>query len=307
MDRRAFFKTGLGASMLAGTALGVVGGRRLFAGVPAADGGVPDLVAVRGGEPDVMFDRGIKALGGLGAFVKKGQTVVVKPNIGWDVGPERAGNTHPKLVARIVKACYEAGAKKVFVFDHTCDDWQRCYANSGVERAAKDAGATVVAGNSESYYQEVRIPRGTELKEAKEHELILSSDVFINVPVLKNHGGARLTVSMKNLMGVVWDRGFWHKTDLHQCIADFATYRKPALNVVDAYNVMKRNGPRGVSVEDVTMMKAQIITTDIVAADAAAAKLFGMEPDAVRHIALAADRKVGRKDLENLKIERISI
>ena len=307
MDRRAFFKGGLGASVLAGTTLGAVGRRGLLAGVPAGDGGLPDLVAVRGGEPDVMFDRGIKALGGIGAFVKKGQTVVVKPNIGWDVAPDRAGNTHPKLVARIVKACFEAGAKKVFVFDHTCDDWQRCYTNSGLERAAKDAGATVVAGNSESYYQDVRIPGGTELKEAKEHELILSSDVFINVPVLKNHGGARLTVSMKNLMGIVWDRGFWHKTDLHQCIADFASYRKPTLNVVDAYNVMKRNGPRGVSVEDVTMMKAQILTTDIVAADAAAAKLFGMEPDAVRHIALAADKKVGRRDLENLKIERISI
>jgi uncharacterized protein (DUF362 family) len=105
----------------------------------------------------------------------------------------------------------------------------------------------------------------------------------------------------------VWDRGAWHRSDLHQCIADYATYRKPALNVVDAYYVMKRNGPRGVSVEDVTMMKAQILTSDIVAADAAAAKLFGIEPDAVRHIALAADMKAGRKDLENLRIERISV
>lgn len=307
MDRRAFFTTGLGASILAGATLGMGGRRGLMAGVPAGDSGAPHLVAVRGGEPDVMFDRGIKALGGIGAFVKKGQTVVVKPNIGWDVSPERAGNTHPKLVARIVKACYEAGAKKVYVFDHTCDDWQRCYSSSGIERAAKDAGATVVAGNSESYYQEVKIPGGTELKDAKEHELLLSSDAFINVPVLKSHSGARLTMAMKNLMGAVWDRGAWHRSDLHQCIADYAAYRKPTLNIVDAYYVMKRNGPRGVSVEDVTIMKAQILSVDMVAADAASAKLFGMEPDAVRHIALAADRKVGRKDLENLKIERISI
>jgi uncharacterized protein (DUF362 family) len=307
MDRRAFFKAGLGASALAGTALAAGTRRGLRAGEPGPDGPTPHLVAVRGGEPDVMFDRGIKALGGIGAFMKQGQTVVVKPNIGWDVSPERAGNTHPKLVSRIVKACYEAGAKKVYVFDHTCDDWQRCYATSGIERAAKDAGAVVVAGNSESYYQDVRIPGGIELKDAKEHELILSSDVFINVPVLKSHSGARLTVALKNLMGIVWDRGFWHKADLHQCIADYATYRRPTLNVVDAYYVMKRNGPRGVSVEDVTMMKSQILTTDMVAADAAAAKLFGMEPDAVRHIALAADRKVGRKDLENLTIERITI
>jgi uncharacterized protein (DUF362 family) len=306
MDRRSFFRTGLGASVAAGAVLAAGGRRGLFGGV-AADGGVPHLVAVRGGEPDVMFDRGIKALGGIGAFVKKGQTVVVKPNIGWDVSPERGGNTHPKLVARIVRACHEAGAKRVYVFDHTCDDWQRCYASSGIERAAKDAGATVVGGNSEGSYQEVKITGGTELKETQEHELLLSADVFINVPILKSHSSARLTIAMKNLMGGVWDRGYWHRSDLHQCIADYAAYRKPALNVVDAYYVMKRNGPRGVSVEDVSLMKAQILSADMVAADTAAAKLFGMEPDAIRHIALAADRKVGRKDLENLRIERISI
>jgi uncharacterized protein (DUF362 family) len=289
--------------MLAGA---IAGGKRgLFAAAPPAV--TPDLVAVKGGEPDVMFDRGIAALGGIGAFVRKGHTVVVKPNIGWDVTPERGGNTHPKLVGRIVKACFEAGAKKVYVFDHTCEHPERCYGTSGIEKAAKDAGAMVVSGNSEGYYQNVKIPGGTELKEAKEHELILSSDVFINVPVLKSHSGARVTIAMKNLMGIVWDRGAWRRADLHQCIADYATYRKPTLNVVDAYYVMKKNGPRGVSVEDVAIMKAQILTTDMVAADAAAAKLFGMEPDAVRHIALAAEMKVGRKDLENLRIERISL
>jgi uncharacterized protein (DUF362 family) len=112
---------------------------------------------------------------------------------------------------------------------------------------------------------------------------------------------------MKNLMGVVWDRGFWHSNDLHQCIADFAAYRRPTLNVVDAYYVMKRNGPRGVSEADVATLKAQLISTDIVAVDTAAAKLFGMEPSSIRHIALAADRKVGRMDLEHLTITRIAV
>lgn len=112
---------------------------------------------------------------------------------------------------------------------------------------------------------------------------------------------------MKNLMGVVWDRGFWHSNDLHQCIADFAAYRKPDLNIVDAFAVMKRNGPRGVSVKDVVTMKAQLISTDIVAVDTAATKLFGTEPEAVRYIHLAADRNVGRMDLENLKIKKIAV
>ena len=114
------------------------------------------------------------------------------------------------------------------------------------------------------------------MREAKEHELILQADVLINVPVLKSHGGARLTVAMKNLMGAVWDRGEWHANDLHQCIADFATHRKPDLNVVDAYNVLLRHGPRGVSAADVSNMRSQLLSTDLVTADAAAAKLFGL-------------------------------
>ena len=308
MNRRTFCKSGLSASVMAGSYLAFGKFHRSFARPTASPDALPyDLVAVRGGEPDVMFDRGIDALGGLKTFVKKGQTVVVKPNIGWDVSPARAGNTNPALVRRITEHCFDAGAKDVYVFDHTCDNWKGCYSRSGLERAAKDAGAKVVSGDSESYYQSVSVTGGRKLTEAKEHELILDSDVFINVPVLKSHSGTRLTIAMKNLMGIVWDRGFWHSNDLHQCIADFAAYRRPDLNIVDAYHVMKRNGPRGVSVKDVVTMKAQLISTDMVAIDTAAAKLFGTEPEAVRYIQLAADKGVGRKDLENLKIKKIAV
>jgi len=107
------------------------------------------------------------------------------------------------------------------------------------------------------------------------------------------------------LMGNVWDRGYWHRNDLHQCIVDFTSFRKPDLNIVDAYFVMKRNGPRGVSKGDVVLMKSQIISTDIVAADAAATKLFGTEPRDIIYIKLAAEMNLGRMDLPNLNINRI--
>jgi len=245
------------------------------------------------------------ALGGTRAFVKKGHKVVVKPNIGWDVPPERGGNTNPQLIRRIIEHCYDAGASKVYVFDHTCDNWQKCYANSRIEAIAKEAGATVVPANSEGYFHEISIPGGVSLKTAKEHELVLEADVFINVPVLKNHGGAQLTMGMKNLMGNVWDRREWHRTDLHQCIADFSTYRKPTLNVLDAYLVMKRNGPRGVSIDDVVLMKSQLLSTDMVTLDVAGARLYGMDPSEIRYIGLAASQGAGRADLEKLNIKRI--
>jgi len=303
MNRRTFVKQTLGASVLAGTMFSTKNVGELF----AAQTMPYDLVAVKGGEPDVMFDRAIEALGGMKAFVRKGQKVVVKPNIGWDVGPERAGNTNPKLVARIIQHCFEAGAKEVNVFDHTCDDWKRSYSNSGVESAAKDAGARVVPAHSDSYYQDVTITGGKTMKDARIHELIMDADVFINVPILKDHTSAKLTIAMKNLMGIVWDRRYWHANDLHQCIADFAAYRKPDLNVVDAYSVLKRNGPRGVSINDVVMMKAQLISTDMVTVDAAAAKLFGSVPDDIGYIRIAAAQGLGRKDLEQLNIKRISL
>jgi len=259
MKRRDFFRKSIGAGIAAGAAIQMGSYEKLWGrGLPTAAG--PDLVAIRGGEPDAMFDQGIKALGGMKTFVKPGQTVLVKPNIGWDVIPERAANTNPLAVKSIVEHCIAAGAKQVYVFDNTIDEMSRCYKNSGIEKAVKDAGGKMVPGHVKSYYQQVTIPNGKKLKSTEVHELVLESDVFINVPIMKSHSSTRLSLAMKNLMGVVWDRRYWHSNDLHQCIADYATYeKKPHLNVVDAYNALMRNGPRGVSKSDVSNMKSMLI------------------------------------------------
>lgn len=304
MKRRDFLRKSVGASIATGALLSVGGVKRSFASTTKA-GEEFDLVVIRGGNADSMFEKAIAELGGMKKFVKAGQTVVVKPNIGWDAPPERAANTNPDLVGKIVEHCKAAGASKVYVFDNTCDEWTRCYKNSGIEAAVKKAGGELVTGKDENMYREVEVKQGKSLKTAKVHRLILDSDVFINVPVLKNHGGATMSLSMKNLMGVVWDRGFWHKNDLHQCIADFATFRKPDLNVIDGFNVMKRNGPRGVSVDDVVNMKYQIITSDMVAADTAAVKVFGIDVSKVKHIGIAEEMGVGTTDLESLNIQRL--
>jgi uncharacterized protein (DUF362 family) len=304
MERRDFIKKSALATMALGSSVTFGNFSNLFAGNFLANKAY-DLVAIKGGEPDTMFDKGIASLGGMKNFVKKGQKVVIKPNIGWDVVPEKGANTNPKLVGRIIQHCLNAGAKEVFVFDHTCDNWTRCYSNSGIEKAVKDAGGKIVSGATEGYYQQVAIKQGKAIKNAKVHELILDSDVFINVPVLKHHMAGKLTIGMKNMMGVVWDRQEWHRNDLQQSIADFSTFKKANLTIVDAYTVMMKNGPRGTSKEDVVLMKQQIISTDVVAADAAAAKIFGMDANDVPHIKIADQMKIGRKDLSKLNINRI--
>lgn len=305
MKRREFLKKSAGASLVAGAfSVGRYG--NLWGSPPAS--AKYDMVAIMGGNPDAMFDLGIQELGGMGLFVSKGQKVLVKPNIGWDVIPELAANTNPSLVKRIVEHCFKAGAKEVYVMDHSIDNWVNCYKNSGIEKAAKSAGAKVVPAHSENYYQEVDIPGGLKLKKARVHELLLETDVFINVPILKNHNSTRMTCGLKNMMGVVWDRGFWHANDLNQCIADYALYqKKPALNIIDCFNVMVKNGPQGVSKQDVVQMKSQIITTDWVAGDTAASKMLGVETGKIEYIGMAHKLGLGNMNIDSLNIKRIKM
>lgn len=314
MKRRDFFKSaavvGL-ASVFKTTALGSTLSSTSSA-AKTTDQAQPDMVAVMGGEPATMLTRAFKELGGIGHYVKKGNKVVIKPNIGWDRKPELAANTNPDLVGALVRMCKSAGASEVIVFDHTCHDWKKSYTNSGIEKAVNDAGGKMVPGNDETYYREVELPRGQNLKKAKIHQSIIDCDVWFNVPVLKHHGGAKNSISMKNLMGIVWERGFFHGHDLHQCIADIATYQKaPALNIVDAYRIMKTNGPQGKSESDAVTLKSLIVSSDFVAADTASMKLFSqVQPTDikdVRYIALAEKLKVGTQSLDQLNVKRIKM
>lgn len=310
MKRRDFLRT----SALAGAALTLD-----FKGLSAAlmnntvaVEAVPDMVAVMGGEPAVMLDKALEALGGIEKYVKKGQKVVIKPNIGWDRTPELAGNTNPELISALIKKCLAAGVEKVTVFDHTCDNWQKCYESSGIEKAAKAAGAIVMPANDEKYYQSVSIPNGKNLKSAKIHEALVEADVWINVPILKNHGGAKLTCAMKNYMGIVWDRRFFHQNDLQQCIADICTWeKKPVLNIVDAYRILFQNGPQGRNASDVATLKSLIVSPNIVAIDTAALSLFNqvkkLDLAAASHIGKGEAQHLGTTDLKSLNIKRIKL
>lgn len=302
IDRRTFCKKSLalGAAMYGASLFG-------WTNKVLAQDAMPDLVAVRNGEPDAMFDKAIAAMGGMGQFVKKDQSVVIKPNIGWNRSPDTGANTNPLLVKRIVEHCLNVGAKKVYVFDHVIDERiaQKTYGKSGIEAAAKAGGAIVAPGHDKKYYQEVSIPGGERLTQAHVHELLFETDVLINVPVLKHHMSSNLTIAMKNLMGVVWDRAAYHRKGLHDCIAEFCLHRKPDLNVVDAYWVTMKNGPNRARKSDLAQKKSLLLSPDIVAVDAAAAKIFGMEPERVRHIKLGHEKQIGNMNLAELNIKKI--
>ena len=274
--------------------------------------GAADLVAALGGEPPEMLRQALVELGGIGRFVHPGHKVVIKPNIGWDNSPEEAGNSNPELIAALVRHCLEAGAARVSVLDHTCDQWNACYRNSGIEEAVKAAGGEMLPANDQGGYQEVALPRAKVLKKAKIHRAIMESDAWFNVPILKSHGGAGMTVSMKNLMGIVWDRGYFHWHDLNQCIADLCTLPKPpALNIVDAYRVLLEGGPRGGRGKEVTIAKGLFASPDMVAVDTAAIRFFGqlrsMPLENIGYLQKGVELSVGTTDLASLAVKRLKL
>ena len=304
MNRREFLKRSAAIGFGAGLLLlpkGLRNAARL-----AAQENYPDLVALKGGKPEAMFDRGMRQIGGMGRFVKNGQTVVVKPNMSWDLSPEYAANTSPALVAAVVKHCLDAGAKRVVVLDHSIDYWENSAKNSGVLAAALRAGAVHAPAEREGYYQRIALS-GSILKETMIHESLLECDALINVPVLKHHGGAGLTGSIKNLMGCVWNRRTYHAKGLNVCMADFLHAKRPNLNIVDAYRVITKNGPRGGALDVVAPMGSLLISPDIVAVDTAASMLLGRKQGEVEPIRLAAAAGFGVMDLSKLNISRITL
>ena len=300
MNRRDFLKTGFLGVLAAATAPKLVN-------AAATENAMPDMVALHGGTAEAMWQKGIEAIGGMEKFVKKGSKVVIKPNIAWTQPPEYAANTNPELVAAIVRDALKAGAAEVIVFDHACDNGPDCYRVSGIAEAAVGAGAVVQHATDRKNYRKVKSPTAKALTEAEVFAAVLDCDVFINVPILKHHGGAKMSGAMKNLMGIVWDRRIMHKKGLPYTIPDLLTYRKVDLNVVDAYRMMMAHGPRGGNLRDVALGKFMLISRDPVAVDAAAVKLLQFNENEVRYLQEAYERKLGEKDLSKLNIKRIEL
>ncbi|NWF91828.1 MAG: DUF362 domain-containing protein [Syntrophaceae bacterium] len=270
-----------------------------------------DLVIAKQGSPSQLLQAAMAPLGGMGRFVKKGQRVVIKANIAWARTPEQACTNNPELLFALIRMCYEAGAKRVAVWDHTCDNYQFTFARSGLKEAAQKADADIFSGHGRNVYKQVEIPKGKKLKRAELLRDVLEADVFINFPIPKHHFATELTLGMKNLIGIVWDMEQLHKIDLHQCIADVNTVRKPDLVVVDAIRILLTNGPKG---PGKTEDRAEVIaSTDIVAADAYCAGFFKhpktgrpFRPQEIRFVKNAYELGLGQIDLSKVRIKRVS-
>ena len=294
MQRRDFFKYA-GAGLAFST------------GLLAADSvkATSRLAVCRNGSPADLVRKAVDALGGMSKFVQKGQTVLLKPNIGWDRSPQQAANTHPEAVAQVVKMCLDAGAQRVRVLDRTCHEPRRCYEHSGIEKAATAAGAQV-RHIVDSRFQEVAIPQGELLKSCQLYQEVLDADVFINMPIAKDHAISRVTLGFKNIMGLLGgDRGNLHNKFMTK-IVDVNAAVKPTLTIIDAWRVLLHNGPSGGNLADVVEKQTVIASTDRVAADAFGMTLFDIDPMQVEFLRLAYKRGMGELDLKLVHILEVN-
>jgi uncharacterized protein (DUF362 family) len=290
MDRRTFLK-GTAASLVAGSLLG----RQALAG------GGSTVAVAEGGDYAAITRRAVAALGGMGAFVKRGDVVVLKPNMGWDRAPEFAANTHPLVVRALAEECLAAGARRVKVFDHTCNDPRRCYINSGIQLALKGMKGVEVKQIEPERFRKVLL-NGQFLKEWELYDEALNANVFINVPIAKHHGLSRLTLGLKNIMGVMGgNRGYTHR-NLEVALADVNRVLKSHLTVIDATRILTAHGPQGGSLADVRVLNTIVASRDIVAADAYATTLFGMRPADIPTTVAAARRGLGEMDLRRVQV-----
>jgi uncharacterized protein (DUF362 family) len=290
MDRRSFIRM-IGVCSLFHTSL--------INSLLAAEG--PLVAVAEGNDPAQNTRNAINKLGGMKRFVKAGDTVVVKPNIGWDRTPDQAANTNPFVVRAVVEEALRAGAKKVKVFDRTCNDQRRCYVNSGIEAALKGMKNVELKHIENERFKKIPI-KGKALSEWELYSEAINADVFINVPVAKHHGLTGLTLGLKNVMGVMGgNRGSIHR-NIEASLADINSVLKSHLVIIDATRILTDHGPQGGNLSDVKKVNKVIASTDIVAADAYATTLFGMRPEDIAVTVAASKRGLGEINLKKVRI-----
>jgi uncharacterized protein (DUF362 family) len=245
------------------------------------------------------------AAGGMTRFISRGDVVVIKPNVSWARRPELAATTNPQVLEAVIELCYDSGAKKVRIADHTIHDARRCFAITGVGSVAKKTSADLV------------MPRSSLMKKMKIHGHrldiwpvfvpLVEADKVINLPIAKDHGLSTLTLGIKNWIGGVGGRRYALHQDIHQTTVDLAQFFKPTVTLIDATRIMVTNGPSGGSLSDVAVKNALILSDDQVAADATAARLFGVNPANLGFISLGEKWGLGTSNLSKLNRKKVII
>lgn len=298
MTRRKFLKTAA-----TGVAFGLVSGPSFSIGREEVD------LTVISGDPVAATKKALETLGGISRFVKKGQRVVLKPNMSFSRTPEFGATTHPQVIATVAQACVEAGAEQVLVLDHTLHRAELCLERTGIREACKNIpGVHVLTLQDRKFFREIKIPHGRVLERVEVMKEVLDTPVLINIPVAKSHSATGISMGIKGLMGLIWDREIFHsQVNINQALADLATVIRPQLTILDATRALTSGGPGGPG--EVKKPNLIIAGTDPVAVDSYGVSLVpwygqNFKGRQVEHLVVAHQRGLGKIEIDQMKIVR---
>jgi len=274
--------------------------------VTLPDFSIPDvngrtISIIRGSDRVTTVDKAIELLGGIGRFVKPGETVALKPNVAFASPPMLGATARPELVAEIVKLCYSVGAKQVIVADNPINDPASCFMLSGIGKAANQAGAKVVLPKNH-LFKHTTLAEGRLIRNWPVFfEPFAKADKLIGIAPVKSHHRAGASMSMKNWYGLLGGRRNIFHQDINAIIAELAMMVKPTLVILDGTESMITNGPTGGSISDLRRANTMIASCDMVAADSFACGLLDLKVSDLPYLAKAQKAGAGTTDYESLK------
>ncbi|MBE0432130.1 DUF362 domain-containing protein [candidate division WOR-3 bacterium] len=304
ITRREFVKIGAGAALAA-----LLPKSLMRADRPAGSG---PLIGVAGGDNSKLVRAAVDLVGGIDKFIKPGGVICIKPNLSFSSNNDCGTTTNPLVVKQMVELCLEAGASRVIVMDHTIHQAELCVERSGIKEAIIDRKVSLVTLQQERQYAEIDVPRGTdtELSKIKIAKAIQDADLLVNMPVAKSHSATGVSLGLKALMGLIWDRGYLHRVALDQAIAELGTVIKPGLTLIDATRALTTGGPGG---PGKTLILDKVVAgTDPVAVDS---YTVGLAPwygkawtgNQVKHIRAAAGLGLGEIDPAKMQIRESKV
>jgi uncharacterized protein (DUF362 family) len=269
-------------------------------------------LAVVQGNPTGAVAIALDLIGGIKKFIHPNDMVLIKPNVSFPSPKNWGSTTNPEVVKAVAQLVIEAGASRVIVADNTMRDGMICFERTGLIDELKDIEKVkVIPLQRESLFEEVEVPDGNAIKTVKIAKLIQRCNVLINLPCAKSHAATDVSFGLKNLMGLIWDREYFHQgTDLHTAIAELATVVRPQLTILDATRALVTGGPTGTG--KIQELNTIIASTDPLAVDAYAASLTNwnnrsMNALSIKHLSHAAKIGVGEIDLDKINIKKETV
>ncbi|UCG29442.1 MAG: DUF362 domain-containing protein [candidate division WOR-3 bacterium] len=300
ITRREFIKIGAGAALVT----------LLPKSLLNADKTAAPVIGVAEGDNSKLVKAAVDLVGGIDKFMKAGDVVCIKPNLSFASNIDCGATTNPAIVRQMVQLCLDAGASRIIVLDHTIHEATLCVERSRIEEAIIDKKVSLVTLQQERQYTDVDVPGGKELNRIQVAKAIQNADLLINMPTAKSHSATGVSLGLKSLMGLIWDRGYLHRVNLDRAIAELGTVIKPGLTVIDATRALTTGGPGGPG--KTVVLNKVVAGIDPVAVDSYTVGIAQWYKKSwtgkqVKSIRAAADLGLGEIDTANMRIKQVKV